>query len=327
MLRNECRTEAPNHAPRRISSSSRALLEKRRHMDRQANHVEYAVLNRLYRQRLAEDHANFVRSRVLDAAHRKRSLKKEKRALAEHRPSILCLKAPDGSRCSSRPEMENIMANFYSALYSSESDQTTTVLSPGEEVPSFLTSEVRHAIETMPRGKVPVVDGITVEVLQAGGSRLQTALPNASPLPGEIVLEPVIRNCDWSTFGVLIDEERLNHLRFADDIVLITRSPVDASEMLRWLDEEGSKAGLTINTTKTKVMRSALSSLQPVLLQGGPLEDVSEYVYLGRLLNMENDIKREIARRGRAGWAAYNSVISAPLRLTRVSQRKVDKYE
>ncbi|EYC04151.1 hypothetical protein Y032_0089g2248 [Ancylostoma ceylanicum] len=80
--------------------------------------------------------------------------------------------------------------------------------------------------------------------------------------------------------------------------------------MLRWLDEEGSKAGLTINTTKTKVMRSALSSLQPVLLQGGPLEDVSEYVYLGRLLNMENDIKREIARRGRAGWAAYNSVIS-----------------
>ncbi|EYC04150.1 hypothetical protein Y032_0089g2247 [Ancylostoma ceylanicum] len=177
MLRNECRTEAPNHAPRRISSSSRALLEKRRHMDRQANHVEYAVLNRLYRQRLAEDHANFVRSRVLDAAHRKRSLKKEKRALAEHRPSILCLKAPDGSRCSSRPEMENIMANFYSALYSSESDQTTTVLSPGEEVPSFLTSEVRHAIETMPRGKVPVVDGITVEVLQAGGSRLQTALP------------------------------------------------------------------------------------------------------------------------------------------------------
>ncbi|EYC17829.1 hypothetical protein Y032_0029g1893 [Ancylostoma ceylanicum] len=85
-MRNECRAEAPNHTSRRISSSTRALLKKRRHMDRQANHVEYAVLNRLCRQRLAEDHANFVRSRLLDAVHRKRSLKEEKRALAEHRP-------------------------------------------------------------------------------------------------------------------------------------------------------------------------------------------------------------------------------------------------
>ncbi|KIH43812.1 hypothetical protein ANCDUO_26177, partial [Ancylostoma duodenale] len=62
-------------------------------------------------------------------------------------------------------------------------------------------------------------------------------------------LESVIR---WSTSGVLIDGRRLNNLRFADDIVLITSSPDDASEMLRLLDEEGRKAGLNINTTKTK---------------------------------------------------------------------------
>ncbi|EPB72036.1 hypothetical protein ANCCEY_08866 [Ancylostoma ceylanicum] len=52
--------------------------------------------------------------------------------------------------------------------------------------------------------------------------------------------------------------------------------------------------------TKTKVMRSAFSSRQPVLLQEVPLENASDYVYLGRLLNMENDIKAEIAKRGRA---------------------------
>ncbi|EYC05139.1 hypothetical protein Y032_0084g1799 [Ancylostoma ceylanicum] len=151
---NECRAEALNHASRRISSSTLALLGKRRHMDRQANHVEFAVLNRLCRQRLAEDHANFVRSRLLDAAHRKRSLKMEKRALEEHRLSIPCLKVPNGSRWPSRPEMENIMANFYTALYESNSGHTA-VLSPEEEVPPFLTSEVHHAIETMPRGKSP----------------------------------------------------------------------------------------------------------------------------------------------------------------------------
>ncbi|KIH42718.1 hypothetical protein ANCDUO_27293, partial [Ancylostoma duodenale] len=175
-IKNECRAAAPNHATRRISSSTRALLEKRRHMDRQANHLEYEVLSRLCRQRLAEDHANFVRSRLLDAAHSKRSLEVEKRALAEHRLSIPCLKAPDGSRCSSRPGMESIMANFYSALFRSGSGQTTAVLSSGEEVPPFLTSEVRHAIEAMPRGKAPATDGITVELLQACGPTLYTAL-------------------------------------------------------------------------------------------------------------------------------------------------------
>ncbi|EYC05138.1 hypothetical protein Y032_0084g1798 [Ancylostoma ceylanicum] len=132
----------------------------------------------------------------------------------------------------------------------------------------------------------------------------------ASPNLFSVCLESAIRNCDWSTFRVLIDGERINHLRYANDIVLITRSPDDASEMLQRLDEEGSKAGLSINKTKTKVMRSAFSSRQPVILQGVPLEDVSEYVYLSRLLNMENDIKPEIARRGRSGWAAYNSIKS-----------------
>ncbi|KIH42828.1 hypothetical protein ANCDUO_27182 [Ancylostoma duodenale] len=156
-IRNECRAAAPNHATGRISSGTRALLEKRRHMDRQANHLEYAVLNRLCRRRLAEDHANFVRNRLLDAAHSKRSLKVEKRALAEHRLSIKCLKAPDGSRCTSRPGMESIITNFYSTLFRSASGQTTNVLSPGEEIPPSLPSEVRHAIEMMPRGKLLVL--------------------------------------------------------------------------------------------------------------------------------------------------------------------------
>ncbi|KIH57105.1 hypothetical protein ANCDUO_12706 [Ancylostoma duodenale] len=73
-IRRGCRAAAPNHATRRIPSSTRALLEKRRHMDQQANHLEYAILS-ICGQRLAEDHANFVKSHLLDAAHNKRCLK------------------------------------------------------------------------------------------------------------------------------------------------------------------------------------------------------------------------------------------------------------
>ncbi|EYC43142.1 hypothetical protein Y032_0502g2630 [Ancylostoma ceylanicum] len=242
--------------PRDASSSTRALLEKRRHMDRQANHVEYAVLNRLCRRRLAEDHANLVRSRLLDAAHRKRSLKMEKRALAENRLSIPCSKAPDGSRCSSGPEMENIMANFYTALYKSDSGQTA-VLSPEEEVSPILTSEVRQGMGPAKVRNALEEQGVEArytKVLSECYSGCTTVFrPFLNDIEVSVEKGSVIRNCDWSTFGVLIDGERLNHLRFAGDIVLITRSPDDASEMLRRLDEERSKAGLTINKTKTKI--------------------------------------------------------------------------
>ncbi|RCN47008.1 hypothetical protein ANCCAN_06939 [Ancylostoma caninum] len=72
--------------------------------------------------------------------------------------------------------MESIMTNFYFAFFRSASGQTTNVLSPGEEVPPFLPSEVRHAIEMMPRGKAPGSDGIIVELLQACGPTLYVAL-------------------------------------------------------------------------------------------------------------------------------------------------------
>ncbi|EPB67361.1 hypothetical protein ANCCEY_13552 [Ancylostoma ceylanicum] len=63
-----------------------------------------------------------------------------------------------------------------------------------------------------------------------------------------------------------------------DGLMLTTRSPDDTSGMLQLLDEESA--------TGTK---------------GVPFENVNEYVYVGRLPNMENDIKPEIARRRTAG--------------------------
>ncbi|EFP01594.1 hypothetical protein CRE_30244 [Caenorhabditis remanei] len=40
------------------------------------------------------------------------------------------------------------------------------------------------------------------------------------------------------------------------------------------------------------------------------IEDVEEYVYLGRLLNTKNDLEPEIHRRRRAAWAAFNNIKS-----------------
>ncbi|PIO72183.1 hypothetical protein TELCIR_05898 [Teladorsagia circumcincta] len=114
-------------------------------------------------------------------------------------------------------------------------------------------------------------------------------------------LESVIRRCDWSGLEINIDGVRLSHLRFADDIVLITGSPEHASEMLNLLDEKGSSCGLVINTSNTKVMRNPFPTSVPVLLKGSPIDDVEEYIYLGSQLNIENDFSGKLMRRRKAG--------------------------
>lgn len=58
-------------------------------------------------------------------------------------------------------------------------------------------------------------------------------------------------------------------------------------------------------------LTAAVSTMFPVShsLKSLPLdeiEDIGEYIYLGRLLNMSDDLRPEIARRRRTGLAAFN---------------------
>uniref|UniRef100_A0A7I4Y5E2 Reverse transcriptase domain-containing protein n=1 Tax=Haemonchus contortus TaxID=6289 RepID=A0A7I4Y5E2_HAECO len=80
--------------------------------------------------------------------------------------------------------------------------------------------------------------------------------------------------------------------------------------MLNDLHTAGIKPGLNINMKKTKSMRNEYSpsDRNTVHLQGEPSEDVDEYVNLGRLPNMKNDLKSELVSRKKAGWAAYNPI-------------------
>jgi hypothetical protein len=121
-------------------------------------------------------------------------------------------------------------------------------------------------------------------------------------------LEGIFRQLNWDKFGVLIDGRKLNHLRFADDIVLISHSPQEATTMLNELVNASSSIGLMVNKTKTKSMRNHLANTTPVLLNNTPLEDTTEYVYLGRLLTTSNELLPEIHRRRKAAWAAFNNI-------------------
>ncbi|KAL6731510.1 hypothetical protein Aduo_002365 [Ancylostoma duodenale] len=109
-----------------------------------------------------------------------------------------------------------------------------------------------------------------------------------SPNLFSAVLESVIRKSDWDEYGVNVNGRMLKHLRFADDIVLLTHRPQEAEQMVRQLNEEDRKTPPQSGSIRRR--------------------SKTEYIYLRRLINMGNDLKPEIIRRRRAAWAAYNTI-------------------
>ena len=65
-------------------------------------------------------------------------------------------------------------------------------------------------------------------------------------------LEYVFKELEWEDYGVNINGEKLNHLKFADDLVLDRLQ--DAEQMLQGLQSKSLKVGLKINIEKAKVM-------------------------------------------------------------------------
>ncbi|KAK6747889.1 hypothetical protein RB195_000847 [Necator americanus] len=70
--------------------------------------------------------------------------------------------------------------------------------------------------------------------------------------------------------------------------------------MLNELNEAGKRIGLRINRKKTQFMKKAHCEDGGVQLEGSQIVETPSYVYLGRSMNMENDLKEELNRRMRA---------------------------
>ncbi|XP_062532937.1 uncharacterized protein LOC134201708 [Bombyx mori] len=59
---------------------------------------------------------------------------------------------------------------------------------------------------------------------------------------------------EWDDYGININGVLLNHLRFADDLILISENPETLQKMIEQLVCESEKVGLSLNTNKTKLM-------------------------------------------------------------------------
>ena len=81
--------------------------------------------------------------------------------------------------------------------------------------------------------------------------------------------------------GIKIARRNINHLRYADDTILMAESEEELKSLLLKVKEESEKVGLKLNIQKTKIMTSGPITSQPI--DGETVETVSDF--LGGLQN------------------------------------------
>ncbi|CAI2354658.1 unnamed protein product [Caenorhabditis sp. 36 PRJEB53466] len=255
------------------------------------------------REDVEKDHEEFASSRFLSAANQGRNLKRVARDIQEYKSFIPCLKFPTtGERITSRTKMEQEIQQVYRKQFSIQ-----RLLEAGREYQIPLTLvfiDFHKAFDSVEPGAI--WESLRRQGIDSAYINLLKDQMSWNHLKGH--------DEDHATNpGIRINGRNLTHLRFADDIVLAANHPNTASEMIQELVERCAKVGLQINTNKTKVLRNTFATDHPVCIKSGAttttaIEDVNEYIYLGRLLNARNELEPELHRRRRAAWAAFNGI-------------------
>uniref|UniRef100_A0A0K0CZR5 Reverse transcriptase domain-containing protein n=1 Tax=Angiostrongylus cantonensis TaxID=6313 RepID=A0A0K0CZR5_ANGCA len=117
-----------------------------------------------------------------------------------------------------------------------------------------------------------------------------------------------MRTLEWDNMGVKTDGRQLHHLPFARDIVLITPDICQEERMLAGFDKACGNIGLRLHLTETMFIKNRLVSLTSFTLNETNISECSSYVYLGREINMMNDVAPELGRRKRAAWGAFKNI-------------------
>ncbi|KAI5749413.1 hypothetical protein M8J76_007135 [Diaphorina citri] len=128
----------------------------------------------------------------------------------------------------------------------------------------------------------------------------------ASPDLFNAVLEAIFRDLDWEEYGINVDGKKINNLRFADDVVLMSENHEDMEKMINELRVRSKLRGLEININKTKLMTNR--EKKKIMLGEEELKYEDAYVYLGQTIVMRKHLDEEIHRRINLAWKKYWSL-------------------
>ncbi|KAJ4438925.1 hypothetical protein ANN_14879 [Periplaneta americana] len=113
------------------------------------------------------------------------------------------------------------------------------------------------------------------------------------------LLEEVFRKLPWGRkHGISIDGRKLTNVSFADDVVLFATSRKRLD-----LCEESMAVGLTMNTSKTKLLTNDAEG--HMIVNNANIEFVTQYIYLGQTISFQNSMHKEIDRRIASAWKKF----------------------
>ena len=94
--------------------------------------------------------------------------------------------------------------------------------------------------------------------------------------------------------GINIARRNINNLRYADDTILMEESEEELKSLWVKVKEESEKTGLKLNIQKTKIMASGpITSWQ---IDGGKMETVTDFIFLGSKITVDGDFSCVIKR-------------------------------
>ena len=95
--------------------------------------------------------------------------------------------------------------------------------------------------------------------------------------------------------GIKIARRDINNHRDADVTTLMAESEEELKSLSMKVKEESEKIGLKLNILKTKVMAS--SPITSWEIDGGTVETVLDFIFLGSKITADGDCSHEIKRR------------------------------
>ena len=120
-----------------------------------------------------------------------------------------------------------------------------------------------------------------------------------------------IRNARLNEFeaGIKTGGININSIRYTDDTMLMAESEKELKSLLMRVKEESERTGLKLNIKKTKIMASSpITSRQ---IRGEKVEVITDFLFLGCKITVDDDCSHEIRRRLLLGRKSVTNLDSA----------------
>ena len=117
---------------------------------------------------------------------------------------------------------------------------------------------------------------------------------------------------DETQAEIKIAGRNINNLRYAGDTTLIAESEEELKSLLMKVKEERGKVGLKLNIQKNNIMASGpITSWQ---IDGGTMETVRDFIFLGSKIAADGDCSHDIKRHllpGRKAMTNLDSILKS----------------